>query len=65
MIGGQRDPTSNFIAPTVMSGVNADDHVMKEEIFGPVLPIINVNDQNDAIDYINSRYWYNLTGKYF
>ena len=29
---------------------------MQEEIFGPVLPFINVKDHNEAIDFINNRF---------
>ncbi len=38
--GGERDITTLKIAPTVMDNVTWDDKVMKEEIFGPVLPIL-------------------------
>jgi len=34
--------------------VTADMLVMQEEIFGPILPILNYNSLNDAIEYINS-----------
>ncbi len=56
VIGGEHDASSNYIAPTVMANVSGDDNVMKEEIFGPILPIINVKDHNQAIDFINLRF---------
>jgi aldehyde dehydrogenase (NAD+) len=40
---------------TMLSGVSPDDTVMKEEIFGPILPIINVNSASEAVDFINRR----------
>ncbi|CAF0877034.1 unnamed protein product [Adineta ricciae] len=53
--GGQTDSNQNFIAPTIMSDVTADDNVMQEEIFGPLLPFITVRDEQEAIRFINSR----------
>lgn len=38
--GGQTDREHKFIAPTLLKDVTMDDAVMQEEIFGPVLPII-------------------------
>ena len=55
VIGGESDENERYISPTVMTGVKSDDRVMQEEIFGPVLPIITVQDHNEAIDFINSR----------
>lgn len=37
-----------------MVNVDANDKVMKEEIFGPVLPILIVKDHNEAIEFINA-----------
>lgn len=34
--------------------VNAEMRVMQEEIFGPILPVMNYNSLNDAIEYINA-----------
>lgn len=39
-VGGQSDADSRFIAPTVMRDVSLTDKVMSEEIFGPVLPVL-------------------------
>lgn len=43
-LGGGRDPETLKIEPTIMTGVSLDDPVMKEEIFGPVMPILTWND---------------------
>lgn len=40
VFGGEVNPETCQIAPTVMDGVTYDDAVMGEEIFGPVMPII-------------------------
>lgn len=44
-----------FIEPTVMVCSSASDPIMKTEIFGPILPLIVVADENEAIQFINSR----------
>ncbi|CAF0739540.1 unnamed protein product [Didymodactylos carnosus] len=53
--GGNSEEKHNYISPTIMTNVTADDKVMQEEIFGPLLPIINVRDENEAIRFINER----------
>jgi acyl-CoA reductase-like NAD-dependent aldehyde dehydrogenase len=42
-----------FIAPTVLTGVNHDMRIMKEEVFGPVLPVITVDSDEEAIRLAN------------
>src|SRR5215831_1735002 len=49
--GGQYDKADLFIAPTVLVNVLPDSPVMQEEIFGPILPILEVMDVNEAIDF--------------
>lgn len=46
--GGKTDSTTLRIEPTVMDGITWDDAVMKEEIFGPVLPIMSYYDLREA-----------------
>lgn len=53
-IGGETDSQEKYIAPTILVDVNPDDPVMQDEIFGPILPIINVDNAYDAIRFINS-----------
>ncbi|XP_060214438.1 aldehyde dehydrogenase [Lycium barbarum] len=53
--GGQRDENNLKIAPTILLDVPEDSLIMKEEIFGPLLPIITVNKVEDAIHFINAR----------
>ncbi|WP_326717497.1 aldehyde dehydrogenase [Vagococcus jeotgali] len=52
IFGGKVDRDKLFIAPTMMDHVSLDDTVMSEEIFGPILPIIEINNLDDAIDII-------------
>lgn len=51
--GGTVDDSDNYISPTLLDNVNSDHAIMKEEIFGPVLPVMTYRTLNDAIDYIN------------
>jgi acyl-CoA reductase-like NAD-dependent aldehyde dehydrogenase len=43
----------SFIAPVVLTGVTHEMRIMKEEIFGPVLPIITVDSEEQAIELAN------------
>ncbi|XP_039314185.1 aldehyde dehydrogenase family 3 member B1 isoform X2 [Solenopsis invicta] len=54
-IGGDIDPAEKFISPTILVNVKTDDPIMQEEVFGPILPIINVNNALDAINFIKER----------
>jgi aldehyde dehydrogenase (NAD+) len=47
LVGGQTDRDSKFIAPTILGGVSVTDPVMQEEIFGPVLPLLEYADLDD------------------
>lgn len=42
-----------YIAPTVLTGVNHGMRIMREEIFGPVLPIVTVASEEEAIELAN------------
>lgn len=53
--GGQTDRADRYIAPTVLFGTSPDAPVMQEEIFGPILPILIVDDADAAIDFINAH----------
>ncbi|XP_026669899.1 fatty aldehyde dehydrogenase isoform X3 [Ceratina calcarata] len=54
-LGGVCDPTERYISPTILVDVKPTDPVMQEEIFGPILPFINVNNAYEAISFINNR----------
>ncbi len=45
----------NFVGPTIFSGVTKDMDIYNEEIFGPVLCIVNVETLDEAIEFINSN----------
>ncbi|CAM9023092.1 unnamed protein product [Wickerhamomyces anomalus] len=45
-----------YIEPTIIKNVDFDDSTMKEEIFGPILPIIKISNIFETIDEIKSRH---------
>lgn len=53
--GGQLDPKTEKIAPTLIVGPDENSQLMSEEIFGPILPIIKIDNFNEAIDYIRKK----------
>ena len=55
VIGGKSAAEEKFMAPTVVTDVELDDPLMKDEIFGPILPIVTVNSAEEAVNIINSR----------
>ncbi|MBR3795373.1 MAG: aldehyde dehydrogenase [Clostridia bacterium] len=55
IFGGKGNPDTLQIQPTILDGVHADDPVMQEEIFGPVLPVIAYDTMDEAIDFIGGR----------
>ncbi|EES15756.1 aldehyde dehydrogenase [Sorghum bicolor] len=52
--GGQSDEQQLRIAPTLLLDVPLDSAIMKEEIFGPLLPIITVDKISESFAVINS-----------
>ena len=53
--GGQFDLEKKKISPTLFEKVTASSDLMQEEIFGPILPIVNFAQINDAVQFINQR----------
>lgn len=53
--GGQVIETENYIEPTILKDVRFTDEIMKEEIFGPILPVIPFNDLEPVLQEIKSR----------
>ncbi|HEX7354207.1 MAG TPA: aldehyde dehydrogenase family protein [Mycobacteriales bacterium] len=54
VLGGERDADSRYFSPTVVDEVADDAPLMQEEIFGPILPIIPVDDVAEAIERVNA-----------
>ncbi|NEQ28161.1 MAG: aldehyde dehydrogenase family protein, partial [Microcoleus sp. SIO2G3] len=55
IIGGEINRSDRYIAPTVIDRVTWNDPVMQDEIFGPVLPVLEYEDLGEAIEQVRDR----------
>lgn len=55
LFGGEYDANTLYIAPTLIEEPDLDSQIMQEEIFGPILPILVYENEND-IQNVISRY---------
>ena len=53
--GGRSNREKLFIEPTIMTGVHADAKIMQEEIFGPILPILTYESNEEALAVIQKN----------
>jgi succinate-semialdehyde dehydrogenase/glutarate-semialdehyde dehydrogenase len=51
--GGALDGDGYFFEPTVLKGISTDARLLKEEIFGPVAPVITFSDEDEAVAAAN------------
>ena len=54
--GGTHNEHDLYIEPTILDHVSIQDHVMTEEIFGPILPIVSYENHNYSYDKDNFSY---------
>lgn len=54
VFGGKSDRTSLKIEPTIIDDASFDDPIMKDEIFGPILPIIEYENTDDIIETLSA-----------
>ncbi|KAG0023676.1 aldehyde dehydrogenase 3, member A2 [Entomortierella chlamydospora] len=52
VFGGRTDAEKLFVEPTIVTNVSPDDEIMKNEIFGPILPIITCETIDNALEII-------------
>jgi len=52
VFGGERNDKDNFLGPTLLNEPTPDSRIMQEEIFGPVLPIISYDKEEDITPWI-------------
>lgn len=52
--GARTDPASNVLEPTVLTDLDPESGILREETFGPVLPLVRVKDQEEAIQKANA-----------
>jgi coniferyl-aldehyde dehydrogenase len=63
-LGEKPDPARRRMPPVLVLGVNDGMDLMKEEIFGPLLPVVGYGSIDEAIGYVNRRdrplalYWF-------
>ncbi|MDD4295163.1 MAG: aldehyde dehydrogenase [Candidatus Omnitrophica bacterium] len=53
--GGDVKADECYFSPTIMTDIDMDSAIMQDEIFGPILPVIEYSDISDAVDMMNSR----------
>jgi aldehyde dehydrogenase (NAD+) len=50
--GGKSDREKLFIEPTIMTGIHNNAKIMQDEIFGPILPILTYQSNEEALEII-------------
>lgn len=68
-IGGKRAEGAefekgNYFEPTILANVNFDMRVMREEVFGPVLPVVPFESESEVIEMANKTQ-YGLTSEIY
>lgn len=53
--GGKINVENLYFEPTIINNVKQNDLIMQEEIFGPILPVLEFDDLNYVINFINDR----------
>ncbi|MDQ3822185.1 MAG: aldehyde dehydrogenase family protein [Actinomycetota bacterium] len=59
VVGGRRDPdrpTELYYQPTVVDGVGTDTLINRDETFGPIVPLISVSSDDEALAVANDSY---------
>jgi aldehyde dehydrogenase (NAD+) len=54
-VGGKTDADDLYIEPTVLVDVSVDSPIMQEEVFGPILPILEIDSVDKVIDWVNEH----------
>ena len=55
LFGGKSNETEKYISPTLIEPNNLTTSLMQEEIFGPILPVLEFEDIENVITFINQR----------
>jgi aldehyde dehydrogenase (NAD+) len=55
LFGGNCDPLRQRIEPTVVQVTSGDDPLLQDELFGPILPVLAIDDLQQALAFINGR----------
>ena len=62
--GGEKKDPGYFYTPTLLADVDADSEIAQDEVFGPVLAVIDYEDDDDAVRIANNSI-YGLSGAIF
>lgn len=54
LVGGQSDPSAQYLAPTILHEVKPGNPILDQEIFGPIMPIMQYKDLDEAFALIRS-----------
>jgi aldehyde dehydrogenase (NAD+) len=55
LYGGKSDKATLFIEPTIMTNIHENANIMKDEIFGPILPILTYQSNEEALTVIQKN----------
>ena len=55
LVGGRTDAAERYIEPTLLAEVDPAAPVMREEIFGPVLPMLTFERIDEAVEFVTGR----------
>jgi aldehyde dehydrogenase (NAD+) len=55
VIGNEANPDDNYLSPTILDNITTNSAIFKDEIFGPVLPILEFQSMDEAISIINKE----------
>ena len=55
IVGGQTDDEKRFIAPTLLDEMSPESPIKREEIFGPILPILSYSALEEASSFVRER----------
>jgi aldehyde dehydrogenase (NAD+) len=55
VVGGDYNIKQKYIAPTILDGVEWNDRIMEEEIFGPIVPLLEYENLDEVISHIKNK----------
>ncbi len=55
LIGGKGDPQKRFFEPTLIVDPKEESRIMKEEIFGPILPVVGFKDIEEVVSKLKNE----------
>ncbi len=55
VMGGQMNREMRYIAPTIIEGITGVEPIMEDEIFGPLLPIVEYKDLSHALEFVRKK----------